>query len=160
MQFLVISHQLWEILMALVLGLALGFCYDCIRFIRRLLSFLKIDVIIANIFDLVYLVLCACAYCVFVYWASSGHFRWFTALSVLLGAVLYRLIPSRAVSAAFRLLADAILWLLRLLLIPLRFVICALRRSAASVFVLSVRRARLKKTLKFKKMLRDEVKLS
>ncbi len=159
MQFLVISHQLWEIALSILIGLFLGLVYDGTRFARRLLPFAGLSVLLANFFDVVYGIFCGAVYCVFVYYASSGRFRWFTALGMLCGFLVYRALPGRLIKPLLYFIADKILLILSFLLLPLKkavkIIIGALRHVAVSV----KRKAEIAKTEKMKKELFSDISI-
>ncbi|MBE6587203.1 MAG: hypothetical protein E7647_02165 [Ruminococcaceae bacterium] len=160
MQFLVISHQLWEIAASIALGTILGLLYDFLRFGRRLLSPLGFQILLANVLDVLYLVFCGAAYCVFVFWASSGHVRWYTALGMIAGFILYRLLPGRVILPVLCFLADKLLIVFSLLLYPAKRIFVLIQGLLKKVLKFTLRYAMIKKTDKMKKKLRNEVKLT
>lgn len=118
MQFIVISDQLISALWALFLGCFFAACYDAVRVIRMILcadsarvpSFVKklpslslrkrtvgsrISVLIANVFDVLYSLFAASAFCIFVYYVNNGRFRWYLLFCCAVGFVLYRLSAGR-----------------------------------------------------------------
>lgn len=159
MQFIVISHQLWETLGAAILGVFLGFSYDIVRFFRRLLSFVKAEVFLSNVFDVVFSIFAGCAYCVYVYYASYGHFRWFTALAVVLGFVLYRLFPSKLIFPVFVFLANAVFRVFWLIAFPFHklfgFYVGICRKCFKRVKIHHM----VRRTIKMKKQLYNDVRL-
>lgn len=159
MQFIVISHQLWEILAAATLGIFLGLVYDGVRFIRRLLSPIGKDIIFANIFDILYFVFAGAAYCVFLYVASNGRFRWFTALALALGFIVYRLLPGRLIKTFVYFSADLILRLLAFLLTPLRVIKKLSAKAFGALFRLLKYRMLLFKTERMRRQLHRDVRL-
>ena len=60
----------------------------------------------------VYFTFGGAVYCVFVYYASSGRFRWFTALGMVLGFIVYRILPGRIIKPFLYFFADKILLIL------------------------------------------------
>ena len=124
MQFIVISHQLTEIYWSLLLGLFLGLTYDLIRFIRRLFVICIREEVIVFILDLFYMIFSGASYCIFLYAASNGRFRWFTALGLLFGFLLYRLLPSRIIYPPLMWIADKIRLTLSFILLPFKRVVC------------------------------------
>ena len=159
MQFLVISHQLWEIAFSVLIGLFLGLVYDGIRFVRKILSPIGINVLIANIFDVLYGIFCGAVYCVFVYYASSGRFRWFTALGMVLGFTVYRILPGRIIKPLLYFFADKFLLLLSFLLLPLKKAVTIIRDSVTSLIVSAKRRRMIGKTEKMKRSLYSEISI-
>ena len=157
MQFLVISHQLLEIVWAYLLGLAMGAVYDIVRFLRKLLSPLRHRLTVANVFDIIYGVFFGASYCVFIFAASSGHFRWFTLLSVILGMFVWRALPSRLFLPLLELLATAVHRMILLLLVPFRSLWRLIGKCAAVLKNKALFRHCLKKTDKYKKQLSAEV---
>ena len=159
MQFLVISHQLWEIAFSVLIGLFLGLVYDCVRFTRRVLSPLGLQIFFANIFDVLFGIFCGMVYCVFVYYASSGRFRWFTALGILLGFLVYRIIPGRIIRPALNFIADVFLHLLFLVLLPLKKAVTIIRDSIVFLVRALKRRRMIGKTEKMKKSLYTDISI-
>ncbi len=157
MQFLVISHQLLEILWALVLGFCLGAVYDVIRFVRSLLLPIGNRLAFANIFDVLYGVAFASSYCVFIFAASSGHFRWFTFFSTIIGVFVWRAAPSRLFLPILEVSARLIHRLLHLILLPLQCLVRAACKALKEISLKIVFRRNLRKTEKYKKQLRAEV---
>lgn len=157
MQFLVISHQLWEIAFAILIGLLLGAAYDIIRFVRRLISPIGLTVTFANIFDILFGVFCGAVYCVFVYYASCGRFRWYTALGMLVGFVIYRLLPGRIIKPMLFFVADRILFLIGLILFPIKKTFIVLLRFVQKRRESILRSLRIKKTAKMKKDLISDI---
>ena len=123
MQFLVISHQLIETLYAVVLGAFLGLMYDLLRFVRLLNPYKVIEICLANFFDILFAVFSSCAYCIYIYYMSSGHFRWFTALAVVVGFIIYRSVPSKLFFPILRYLSYCIKRLTYFIFLPLKWVI-------------------------------------
>ena len=159
MQFLVISHQLWEIAFSVLIGLFLGLIYDGIRFIRRLLSFLRLQVLFANLFDVLYGIFCGGVYCIFVYYASSGRFRWFTALGMVVGFIVYRILPGRIIRPILYFFADKFLLLLYFVLLPFKKAVTILRDSIVLLVRNLKRRCMIGKTEKMKKSLYSEISI-
>ncbi len=157
MQFLVISHQLWEISLSILIGLFLGLLYDAIRFVRRLLSFARLSVLLANIFDVLYGIFCGGVYCIFVYYASSGRFRWFTALGMLCGFLVYRVLPGRLIKPFLYFIADKILLFLSFLLLPFKKTVTII----TGLFIRSIaylkRKAAISKTERMKRELFSDI---
>jgi len=160
MQFLVISHQLWEILLSLLIGMLLGAVYDFVRFIRRIIAPLGHRLLFANIFDTVYILFFGCVYCMFVYVASSGHFRWFTAIAMLSGAFIWRALPSKLILPALYLIADKLLLLLGLLIFPVRKLFSCAFNTVSAIKRSIMHKRLVVRTEKYKKRLSREVSLS
>lgn len=120
MQFIVISDQLVSVAWALLLGAVLALCYDGLRILRmpifsdgvRVIPFLRRlpavtlpesgtgsvpELILINVFDVLYSVFAAAAFSVFIFHFNSGHFRWYIFLSSVAGFALYRLSIGRLV---------------------------------------------------------------
>ncbi len=160
MQFIVISHQLWEAAVAVLLGFFLGIVYDAVRFVRMLLSPLRRELLFANLFDIIYLLFCGVCYCIFVYAASSGHFRWFTALATVIGFFIYRLLLSRVLMCVFKLISIGIKKLLMVFLYPLKIAVLLFKRLFVLIGRAVLRKRSIRKTENMKKELHQYVKLS
>ena len=118
MQFIVISHQLWEIVLAFSLGMISGLCYDLVRFLRSLFTFKQVRFAITCITDVLFSIFVGCEYCVFLYFASNGRFRLFTAVAFIIGYSVYLLFPSKLISPLLLFVADKIKSLFGLILFP------------------------------------------
>ena len=97
MQFIVISHQLYEIVIGLAVGLFLGGVYELLRFIRTFCKNKAINVIFTNFFDVAYSAFTGSVYCIYIYYVSNGRFRWFTAFAVVMGYIFYLVGPSKLI---------------------------------------------------------------
>lgn len=157
MQFLVISHQLLEIVWAYLLGLFLGASYDVVRFLRKLLSPLRHPLTVANFFDIIYGVFFGASYCIFIFAASSGHFRWFTFFGAVLGVFVWRALPSRLFLPVLELFATAVHKLIILLLLPVKALWSSLFKAVRAIEARASFKHNLKKTEKYKKQLSAEV---
>lgn len=160
MQFIVISHQLWEFLWSVLLGLAFGFLYDLLRFLRRFFKPVNIEIIIANFLDFLYLVFCGIAYSIFLYAASNGRFRWFTLFGIFCGFVLYSTLPSKIVRPFLFFIADKLYLFLLLLICPIKKLLCLIFSTIHTLYLKIRRQSYLLKTSSMKKMLQSEVKLN
>lgn len=160
MQFIVISHQIWEICAALLLGVFLGLIYDICRFVRAFLLPIDKNLVICNIIDVLYLIFAGASYCVFIYSASSGRFRWFTAFGLLLGVLLYRLLPSRIIYPVFKWLANVLIKLVRYLLHPIKALLMLIKKAIASLLSTIKRKKLIAKTDKFKSELSSDIQFN
>jgi len=160
MQFIVISHQFLEIWISFLLGLFLGLLYDFVRFIRRVLRPLRFEIAFANIFDILFFVLASASYCVLLFAVSTGRYRWFTAVSLVIGWVLYRAVPSKIVRPILFFIADKAKLLVKIAFVPIIKVLSLVRRFVGRICK-SVRRSVLKiRTDRIEKKLSFIVKLS
>ncbi len=159
MQFIVISHQLLECLWALLLGAFFGLVYDVLRFITRLFSTRFSELLLKNITDLLYLLFCSASYCVFLYSASNGRFRFFTFLSLAFGFVLYRLLPGKIIDRFLELVSRGVRLILKWILYPFRCLGAILKRGATLIFLLMKRKRNIRKTERIKKQLPIDVKI-
>ncbi len=123
MQFLVISQQLSGMLVAFILGAFLGLVYDLLRAVRHLLSFTKGEVLIANVLDVLFSVFAGISFCILLYSVSHGRYRWFNAVSVVLGFILYRRFPGRIIKPFLFYLIDKIQKIIGFILLPLKRII-------------------------------------
>ena len=159
MQFIIISHQLLEALWAFLLGLFFAFLYDIIRFVRRILSPLGFEKLILNFLDLLYFVFCASAYCVFLYAASNGRFRAFTAVSVFAGFLIYRFLPGKIILALLNYFADLLNKTFCVLTYPVKIFFCFLTKCILSLLTIITYKIRIYKTDRIKTRLHKEVRL-
>ena len=159
MQVIVISHQLWEIFVSACLGIFLGAVYDGVRFVRRLFSPRGREIVLGNILDVLFFAFSGVCYSVLLYAVSHGRFRWFTALGLVLGYILYCLLPSKLIRPALYFVQDKIRCLIGLLLFPLKKLTEVLVTSVKSALLSLKRKRQLKKTQAIQKRLYDDVKL-
>lgn len=150
MQFIVISHQIWETVLALLVGTFLALSYDCVRFLRMLICCKKTEVLIANIFDVFFGIYTGAVYCIFIYYASNGRFRWFTALGMLVGFILYRLSVGRPIIILFRMSAGLLRW-------PLKRMSTLFIGAAITLYCKLKRKRALNYTNKLKKQLSKDI---
>ncbi len=185
MQFIVISEQLQAILWAIILGAVFAAVYDGLRVVRMLLCSqgirkLKIaekiptvklaggaagehlQMLFANITDVLYSVFAAAAFCIFIYYTNNGRFRWFLLLSCILGFVLYRCSVGIAVKAAFGYITGIIRtlcgFLLYVLTRPAVLVCRGAKRLTVPVRERIQRKIKIKETEKIGRSLRDAVR--
>lgn len=157
MQFIVISHQLWEICVSFLLGIFLGFVYDFCRFIRTFLAPIDKKLILCNIIDVLFFIFAGISYCILIYSVSSGRFRWFTAFGLFAGALLYRLLPSRIIFPILKWFAGILIRLLKCLVFPFRAFIRLISRAAKTLLCGIKRKSLIDKTNKFKAELYSDV---
>ena len=123
MQFIVISHQLYEVLVGVLIGAALGFVYDFCRFIRSFFINERIVLLFQNITDILFCAFSGAVYCVFIYHASNGRFRWFTLFAVIFGFVMYSIGPSKLICPLLQKIADIISALFKFVFFPFRILL-------------------------------------
>lgn len=185
MQFIVISEQLQAVLWALILGAFFAAAYDVLRVVRMLLCSqgikkLKIaekiptvtlaggavgdhlQMLFANITDVLYSVFAAVSFCIFLYYMNNGRFRWYLLLACVVGFILYRLSIGIAVKAAFGYITGVIRtvcgFVLYLITRPAVFLSRGVVRLASPVAENIQRRIKIRKTEKIGKSLRDAVR--
>ena len=151
MQFIVISHQLYEIMLGVLVGLILGFVYDLFRFLRRFFENIKAYVLFTNFLDILFSMLVGSAYCIFIYYASNGRFRWFTAFAFVFGYSVYIVSASKLIRPVLFWIADGICNLLRIIIIPFKRIF----------YLIKVRILSLRKTIEYKnqKVVTENLKL-
>ena len=133
MQFIVISHQLYEFFLGILIGLASGFVYDALRFLRKFCKNKRLDVFFANVMDIIFAVFLGSEYCIYIYYASSGRFRWFTAAAVFIGYFVYTVCPSKIIRPVFFWIAERICSLFKILLMPLVRLFNMIHKSVQSL---------------------------
>ena len=144
MQFIVISHQLYEILVGVLIGAVLGLVYDFFRFIRSFFINERIVLLFQNITDILFCTFAGAVYCVFIYHASNGRFRWFTLFAVIFGFVLYNIGPSKLICSLLQKIADIISALFRFVIFPFRILSKFLRKLCYNL-ICSIKYRKLKK---------------
>ena len=114
MQFIVITEQLQITLYALLLGLCFGVTYDLLRILRMLVGITPVhtrpiplvarlprrhigrigkgrisELFFINFPDVLYGLCTGAAFCIFLYAANNGRFRWYLFFACMVGFLIY-----------------------------------------------------------------------
>lgn len=157
MQFIVISHQLWETALGLLVGAFLGLSYDCVRFLRFLIAGKRTEMLFANLFDILFGIYTGCSYCIFIYYASSGRYRWFTALALVLGFLAYRVSLGRLVIKLASFVSNTVRRILRLLCTPISAAFMLVVHSVQKCTYRTMKRNAIRRTNKYKRQLKKDI---
>ena len=99
MQDFIVLEQLKIMMFSLVFGCFFGLIYDLIRVVRKLIVYdgkSKIcraisRFVFVQLSDIVYFLLLAVSFCIFLFYFNSGRFRWYLLFSLLIGFFGYDL---------------------------------------------------------------------
>lgn len=98
MQFIVISEQIKIMVFAVILGCIFALIYDIINTVRISINFdsklslvnMAKDLFIIHFIDIAYMTFASVSYCIFLYYFSSGHNRWYLFVSMVIGFLICR----------------------------------------------------------------------
>ena len=143
-----IVQEVTFFLHSILMGLFITFAYDWVRIFRRLFKHGKI---LTSVEDLLYWFACGISVFYMLYRENSGVLRWFAVMGAALGMLFYKAIIKDRFVNIMSTYIHKIMWfifrIIQIVLKPIKFLICAVRR-----FVLFIVR-KLKKVTQFVKKL-------
>ncbi len=125
MQDFIVLEQLKIMMFSLVLGCFFGLIYDIIRVFRKLLIYdgkskicrVVSKVVFVQLSDIVYFLILAVSFCVFLFYFNSGRFRWYLLFSLLAGFFGYDLTIGKLVRKVLYQIVKLLRAIFRLLII-------------------------------------------
>ncbi|MBE6013546.1 spore cortex biosynthesis protein YabQ [Anaeropeptidivorans aminofermentans] len=129
-----IGFQLRLFLLMIITGFVIGFVYDILRIIRRIIKHGKF---IANIQDIIYWVIVTIFVFYIIFTYNNGEIRFYSILGVFLGMIFYFLLVSPLVlkiaMTVIDFLAKVIKTAVKIILFPLKVIVKILKIPAKHI---------------------------
>lgn len=130
-----VSNQLYVFLAMTLAGAAAGALFDIFRIIRRTF---RTGPLTTSLSDVLFWLLISAGMFLAMFFVNNAEVRWFEAIGILLGGVVYFLTLSRlfvkVIGAVFRFVIKIILFILKIVLTPLAFLYKMIKRPLVWAF--------------------------
>ncbi len=130
-----VSNQLYVFLAMTLAGVGAGALFDIFRIIRRTF---RTGPLTTSLSDVVFWLLISAGMFFVMFFVNNAEIRWFEAIGILLGGIVYFLTLSRlfvkVVGVVFRFVVKIILFILKIVLTPLAFLYKMIKRPLVWAF--------------------------
>lgn len=135
-----VSNQLYVFLVMVAAGAAAGAVFDIFRIIRRTF---RTGMLTTSLSDILFWLLISAGMFLVMFAVNNAQMRWFEAIGILLGGVVYFLALSRlfmkVIGAVFGFVVKIFLFILKIVLTPLAFLYKMIKRPFVWVFTKTAR---------------------
>lgn len=135
-----VSNQLYVFLVMVAAGAAAGAIFDIFRIIRRTF---RTGMLTTSLSDILFWLLISAGMFLVMFAVNNAQMRWFEAIGILLGGVVYFLALSRlfmkVIGAVFGFVVKIFLFILKIVLTPLAFLYKMIKRPFVWVLTKTAR---------------------